>query len=243
MLKTQCLIVDDEPLGRDLIISYIEKIGDMEVMGQCSNALDAFAFLQKKSADLVFLDIQMPKMTGLELIRCLHNKPRIIIITAFREFAADGFDLDVLDYLVKPVSFDRFLKAVSKYNHYSSLQKNEQTVTDANAFEQAYMYVKVNKDMIKVYLKDIIYIESIKDYLKIILENKSLITYQRISYMEEKLPEEKFIRVHKSYIVSLDRISSYRNDTIYLGNHHLPIGRIYKQNFLKQLMEMGYGKK
>lgn len=238
-MKTQCLIVDDEPLARDLLRSYIEKVEELEISDQCGNALEAFAFLQKKTVDLLFLDIQMPKMNGLELIKSLHQRPKIIITTAFREYAVDGFELDVLDYLVKPVSFDRFLKSVAKYNHYSSLQKGTEPTTDSDTFENAYMYVKVNKDMIKVFLKDIIYIESIRDYLKIILENGSLITYQRISYMEENLPEERFLRVHKSYIAALDKIVSYRNDTIYIGNFTLPIGRIYKQNFLRRLSGLG----
>ena len=238
-MKTQCLIVDDEPLGRELLASYIEKVHELEVADQCANALEAFAFLQKKHADLIFLDIQMPKMSGLELIKSLHHKPKIIITTAFREYAVDGFELDVLDYLVKPVSFDRFLKSIAKYNHYSALQKNAEPTVDPNAFENAYMYVKVNKDMLKIFLKDIVYIESIKDYLKIVTENQSHITYQRISYMEEKLPEEKFLRVHKSYIVSLDKITSFRNDNIYLSNFNLPIGRIYKQNFLHRLAVSG----
>jgi DNA-binding LytR/AlgR family response regulator len=235
-LKTQCLIVDDEPLARDLLACYIEKVNELEVADQCSNALEAFAFLQKKTIDLLFLDIQMPKMNGLELIKSLHQKPKIIITTAFREYAVDGFELDVLDYLVKPVSFDRFLKSIAKYNHYSSFQKGSESAADIDTFESAYMYVKVNKDMIKVFLKDIVYIESIKDYLKIVLENGSHITYQRISYMEENLPEERFLRVHKSYIAALDKISSYRNDTIYIGSFNIPIGRIYKQNFLRRLV-------
>ena len=236
-MKIQCLIVDDEPLARELLVSYLERVDCVELVGQCKNALEAFAFLQNKPVDLMFLDIQMPKMNGLELIRSLHNKPRIIITTAFREYAVEGFDLDVLDYLVKPVSFDRFLKAIAKYSHYDGMQKSPENNKDD--FENAYMFVKVNKDMTRVLLKDIIYIESFRDYLKIILKDRSLITYQRISYMEEKLPEGKFMRIHKSYIVALHKVISYRNDTIYLDKFNLPIGRTYRQNFLKQLAEVG----
>lgn len=240
-MKIECLIVDDEPLARELLVSYLERVDGLELVGQCKNALEAFAFLQNRSVDLLFLDIQMPKMNGLELIRSLHSKPRIIISTAFREYAVEGFDLDVLDYLVKPVSFDRFLKAIAKYSHYESKAKSPEGSKDD--FENAYIFVKVNKDMTRVMLKDIIYIESIRDYLKIVLQDKSLLTYQRISYMEEKLPEGKFMRVHKSYIVALHKIVSYRNDTIYLEKFNLPIGRMYRQNFVKQLLEVAPGTK
>lgn len=236
-MKIQCLIVDDEPLARELLVSYLERVDCLELVGQCKNALEAFAFLQNRSVDLMFLDIQMPKMNGLELIKSLHNRPRIIISTAFREYAVEGFDLDVLDYLVKPVSFDRFLKAVAKYTHYEAKAKSPENSKDD--FEEAYMFVKVNKDMIRVMLKDICYIESIRDYLKIVLKDRHFITYQRISYMEEKLPEGKFMRIHKSYIVALEKIVSYRNDTIYLEKFDLPIGRSFRQNFLKQLAAVG----
>jgi DNA-binding LytR/AlgR family response regulator len=232
-MKIKCLLVDDEPPAVDLIASYIERVGDLEVVGRCSNAIEAFGILQKTKVDLLLLDIQMPKMTGLDLIRALHDRPRIIVITAYREFAADGFDLDVLDYLVKPVSFERFLKAIAKFNQYNFLRQSETTEPVTEAFDKAYMYFKENKQAKKVFLKDILYIESIKDYVKIVTTDKPVITYQRLSYMEEKLPENKFLRIHKSYIIALDRITGYNNDLINLDGHELPLGRSYKQSFLK----------
>lgn len=232
-MKIKCLLVDDEPPALDLMTAYIERVGDLEIAGRCSNAIEAFGFLQKQKVDLLLLDIQMPKMTGLDLIRSLHDRPRIIIITAYREFAADGFDLDVLDYIVKPVSFDRFLKAIAKYNQYNMFRQAEVQEKAEDAFEKAYMYFKVNKQVKKVYLKDIVYIESVKDYVKIVTTDKPLITYQRLSYMEEKLPENKFLRIHKSYIIAIDRIAGYNNDLIHIDGHELPLGRSYKQGFLK----------
>jgi DNA-binding LytR/AlgR family response regulator len=232
-MKIKCLLVDDEPPAVDLIASYIERVDDLEIVGRCNNAIEAFGLLQKTKVDLLLLDIQMPKMTGLDLIRSLHDRPRIIVMTAYREFAADGFDLDVLDYLVKPVSFERFLKAIAKYNQYSLLRQTETTEQTADAFDKAYMYFKVNKQVKKIFLKDIVYIESIKDYVKIITTDKPIITYQRLSYMEEKLPENKFLRIHKSYIIAIDRITSYNNDLIQIGSYELPLGRSYKQSFLK----------
>lgn len=232
-MKIKCLLVDDEPPAVDLITAYIERVGDLEIAGRCNNAIEAFGFLQKTRVDLLLLDIQMPKMTGLDLIRSLHDRPKIIVITAYREFAADGFDLDVLDYIVKPVSFDRFLKAIAKYNQYTLLRQTEAQEQAPDAFEKAYMYFKVNKQVKKVFLKDIIYIESIKDYVKIVTTDKPVITYQRLSYMEEKLPENKFLRIHKSYIIAIDRISGYNNDLINIEGYELPLGRSYKQGFLK----------
>lgn len=232
-MKIKCLLVDDEPPAVDLIASYIERVDDLEIVGRCNNAIEAFGLLQKTKVDLLLLDIQMPKMTGLDLIRSLHDRPRIIVMTAYREFAADGFDLDVLDYLVKPVSFERFLKAIAKYNQYSLLRQTETTEQTPDAFDKAYMYFKVNKQVKKIFLKDIVYIESIKDYVKIITTDKPIITYQRLSYMEEKLPENKFLRIHKSYIIAIDRITSYNNDLIHVDSYELPLGRSYKQSFLK----------
>jgi DNA-binding LytR/AlgR family response regulator len=225
--------VDDEPPAVDLMTTYMERVDDLEIVGRCSNAIEAFGFLQKTKVDLLFLDIQMPKMTGLDLIRSLHDRPRIIVITAYREFAADGFDLDVLDYIVKPVSFERFLKAIAKYNQYTQIRQIEAPEQAPDAFEKAYMYFKVNKQVKKVFLKDIIYIESIKDYVKIVTTDKPVVTYQRLSYMEEKLPENKFLRIHKSYIIAIDRISGYNNDLINIEGYELPLGRSYKQGFLK----------
>ena len=174
-------------------------------------------------------------MSGLDLIRSLQERPRIIITTAYREYAADGFELDVLDYLVKPVSFERFLKSIAKYNQYSLLRKTTEQEENDNTFEHAYMYFKVNKDLVKVFLRDIIYIESIKDYIKIVTEKKQFLTYQRIGYMEEKLPENKFLRIHKSYIISFDKIKSYNHESVTVDNYALPIGRLFKQNVLNKI--------
>jgi DNA-binding LytR/AlgR family response regulator len=234
-MKIKCLLVDDEPPAIDLIASYIDRVDDLEIVGRCNNAIEAFGLLQKTKVDLLLLDIQMPKMTGLDLIRSLHDRPKIIVMTAYREFAADGFDLDVLDYIVKPVSFERFLKAIAKYNQYTLHRQSETAEQAPDAFDKAYMYFKVNKQVKKIFLKDIVYIESIKDYVKIITTDKPVITYQRLSYMEEKLPENKFLRIHKSYIIAIDRIKSYNNDLISIDSYELPLGRSYKQSFLKSV--------
>jgi DNA-binding LytR/AlgR family response regulator len=234
-MKVKCLIIDDEPPARELLAAYIQRIEDYEIKGICSNALEAFSFLQKNHVDILFLDIQMPRMSGLELIRSLPEKPAVVFTTAYREYGADGFELDVLDYLVKPFTFDRFLKAIAKFNQQVQFKKNFDQATGHNAFDKAYMYFKVNRDLVKIYLKDIVYIESIRDYVKIITDNRSIITYQRISFMEEKLPEHKFLRIHKSYIVALDKITGFSNDCVSAGTFSLPVGRSYKPKFMQYI--------
>lgn len=237
-MKIQCLVADDEQPARELLGSYIEKMDDLELKGSCKNALETFSFLQKNKIDILFLDIQMPRMTGLELIRSLHERPSIIITTAYREYAVEGFELDVLDYLVKPISFDRFLKSLAKFNQFNYMRQTADPVQSEDAFGKAYLYFKVNKDLVKIFLRDILFIESNKDYVKIVTSQQSILTYQRIGYLEEKLPESRFLRIHKSYIVALDKIKSCTADSVSINNQHIPVGRNYRQNFQKHLMKV-----
>ena len=222
----KCLVVDDEPLAAGLIKSYIDTVEELELVAVCHNALEAFALLRKHTIDLLFLDIQMPQLTGLEFIRALSNPPAIIITTAYREYAVEGFELDVADYLVKPVTFERFLKATGKVlNRQQPLAATETPAVP----EDPYVYYKVERQMVKVYLKDIRWIESLKDYIKIVLEgNKSLITYQRISYAEEKLPEALFLRIHRSFIIARHKVAGFDANAVFIGSHKLPIGKSYK---------------
>lgn len=227
-MKTRCLIVDDEPPARDLLKSYLSKLDDFEMINEFGNGIDAFSFLQRHHIELLFLDIQMPNMSGIELIKTLHRAPRIVLVSAFREYAIEGFELDVLDYLVKPVTFERFMKTISKYHQYS----RPVTPSSANVLEKAYIFVKVDKEQIKIFLKDIIYIESIKDYLKIVTLSKTFITLSGLTHMMERLPEDHFIRIHKSYIISIAHVASYRNECVRIHDKNLPVGRVFKQGFL-----------
>lgn len=229
----KCLIVDDEPPARELLASYISRLDDMEIVQQCGNALEAFSCLQKNAIDLMFLDIQMPRMTGLELIKSLHDPPKIVLTTAFKEYASEGFDLDVLDYLVKPISFERFMRSVAKYHQYAGKVLIQEP--DEGTYDQAYLFIKVNKDQVKIRFKDIRFVESLKDYIRITTHTGSYVTYKRLSYMEEILPENHFVRIHKSYIISLSELESFGNDHVNLGDRELPVGRIYKQLFLDSL--------
>jgi DNA-binding LytR/AlgR family response regulator len=233
--KIKCMAVDDEPPALQLLTSYIEKINSLQLVFHSSNALEAFNFIQHHEVDILFIDIQMPGLNGLEFIKALFHRPAVIMTTAYREHAAEGFDLDVLDYLVKPFRFERFLKAVCKYTHTASTLNALEAGANIKQEEDVYMYFNVNKELLKVFLKDILYIESIKDYIKIVTSQKTLVTYQRISYMEEKLPEEDFIRTHKSFIVNLRKITSFKSDRLKVGMESIPIGRFYKRNLVDKL--------
>lgn len=226
-MKT-CLLVDDEFLALEIIESYLQQLGGFTVI-KCTSAMEAFTILQEKTIDIVFLDIHMPRLTGLDLLKTLKNKPKVIITSAHREYALESFDLDVVDYLLKPVSFERFLQALAKV---SFIQQPFLAVNSASQQDDTFIYLKEEKKMMKIFIRDIVYIESIKDYVKVKLNDKQIVTYQRIGYMQEKLPEDKFVRIHKSFIVALDKIDSYDNDGVTIGGHMIPIGRSYKNQVI-----------
>lgn len=229
----KCLIIDDELPARALIQAHLEPIVDFTVVGSLNNAVEGAEFLKNQEVDLLFLDIQMPKMTGLEFIKSLEKRPKIVLTTAYREYAAEGFDLDVFDYLVKPISEERFLITISKYLHFQEITQNP--APKQSTFENAYIFLKVGKEQKKVYLNDILYIEGLKDYIKVYTSEGMFVVYERLGYMEAKLPESRFTRIHKSYIVSHDKVLTYSNDAVKLEKMEIPIGRIYKQNFMSKL--------
>jgi len=230
----RCVIVDDEPLAIEVIESHLQRLDDFEVIATCSNAIRAFEVLQKNTADLLFLDIQMPKLTGIEFLKTIKNPPKVILTTAYRDYALEGYDLDVVDYLLKPISFERFLKAIGKVYQKkdgSSLSNIENSVHDGPPF----IFLKANKKKVKILLRDIHYIESLKDYVRVKTSDKEIISYQKISYLEEILPDEKFLRVHRSFIISKEKIEAFSSSTIQLPGKDIPIGRIYKSKVLDVL--------
>jgi len=229
----KCIIVDDEQPARELIAFHLSGLEDVLLIGMFANATDAFSFLQKNEVDLMFLDIQMPKLSGLELIKSLRRCPKIILTTAFREYAVEAFELDVLDYLVKPITQERFIKALSKFTYYTASMNGKES--NAGDFEEAYIFLKVNRDQVKVFLKDILYIEGLKDYIKVHTLEKVMVVYERLGYMEEKLPEHKFTRIHKSFIVAVDKITHYNSEQVSIDDKPLPIGRLYKKIFFTKL--------
>jgi DNA-binding LytR/AlgR family response regulator len=230
----KCLVVDDEPLARTLIESYIRQTDTLTLLKSCSSALEAFEILKQTTVDLIFLDIHMPKVSGIELLKSLKDKPKVILTTAYREYAMEAYDLDVVDYLLKPVTFDRFLRGVGKLYHSNQSSASEES-TPIKSYDESYIYFKEEREMVKVFLKDILYIESLRDYVRIKTTTKQIITYQKISFLEQKLPESKFARIHRSFIVAIDFVTSFTFNSVKLAEIEIPIGRNYKQQTLKVL--------
>lgn len=236
-MKIRCLLIDDEPPALKILARYINDIAALEIVAQCNNALEAIEVLRQKKVDVIFLDIKMPRIIGTEFFRNLAHPPKVIFVTAYREYAVDGFELDAVDYLVKPVSFERFLKAVTKLNR---ILGSEMTTTSIEPVPSAgaFVYVKMDKGMNKIFVNEIKYIESCKDFVKIFLnDGKKLLVKQSISSIENLLSEHKFLRVHRSYIISLDKVSGYNGLSIKLKDSEIPIGRLYKQAVMGRLNE------
>jgi len=229
-LMLRCIAIDDEPLALELLVDNISKVPFLELVAECSNALEALKVLQEKKVDLIFLDIQMPGLTGLQFIQSMTVKPMIILITAYEKYALQGFDLNVTDYLVKPVSLDRFINACNKAKELFDLKKQPKVSNDAG-----YFFVNVDCSLVKVITADIVYIEGLKDYIKIVTTGRAIVTKYVLSTLEEVLPSDEFLRIHKSYIVAINKIESYNADSIQVAKHELPIGRLFKHIVSKVL--------
>lgn len=234
-MKTRCIVVDDEPLARDLIAGYLDKIDNIELIAQCGNAMEAFQLLKQKTVDLIFLDVNMPQISGVDFIRSLSNPPKVIIISAHKEYALEGFELDVVDYLLKPVSFSRLLKAVDKYFMLSE-KSNAIHGSERAGQEDEFIYLKENKKVVKVVLNEIQYIEAMGEYCQVYVEDRRIIPKLSIKNFEEMLSEKDFIRIHKSIMVPLKKVSAFSASTIEINKKkELPIGRSYKKSVLHAL--------
>ena len=232
-MSIKCLIVDDEPLAGEVIESYIERVDSLELVATCTNALQAFDILKKEKVELIFLDIQMPKLTGIEFLKAINPCPKIIFTTAYREYAVESYELNVVDYLLKPIAFDRFLMAVNKV--FNGKEEHDETTIDVKD-EEPYLFLKADRKMVKVFLKEILYIESLKDYVRIkTKDGKEVISLQKISYLEQKLPEDCFIRIHRSYIIPVQKVEAFSATQIEIQGKEIPIGRNYKSEVLKVL--------
>jgi len=232
----KCLLVDDEPPAREILRRYIDDIATMELAAECSNALQAFTVLQKETIDLMFLDIRMPRMNGNDFLKSIKHPPKVIFTTAYPDYALEGYELDVVDYLLKPVPFDRFLKAVNKA--FPTGTAPDEKIVLPEKKKQAFVYFRIDRKMKKVILDDIMYIESMKDYIKLFTPEGTLITKQSISSVEEMLPVKEFARVHRSYIVSLNNIKSFTAEVIEIGNTNIPIGKLYRSDTMKILQQV-----
>ncbi len=221
----KCLLVDDEPPAIKVLEKYIENVEQLEVAGTCTNAFQAMDFLQKHTTDLIFLDINMPKLSGIGFIKTLQHPPKVIFTTAYKEHAADAFELDAVDYLLKPISFERFLRAVNKVIHNNKPVLAAPKSSESN---QRFLYFRADRKMVKIFLEEIVYVESLKDYVKIHRqEGKPLVVKQSISTLEEILPQNLFVRIHRSFIVAINKITAFTNHDVEIGSTEIPIGRLY----------------
>ncbi len=230
-MKTKFIIVDDEPLARKLIAAHASKIEKLELVSECGNAIEAANLLRTKSIDLIFLDIQMPEMDGFQFVRTIKNPPAIILTTAFRNYAPEAFDHEVIDYLLKPISFERFLKSVNKF---FDGQVGDNIVTGKHQ-EQRFVHIKADRKIHKISEDEILYIESLDNYVKVHLKDQILITRENISTFEEKLPNPPFVRIHRSYIVNVKGVNTISGEGIEINKKELPFGRAFKKSALNQL--------
>jgi two-component system LytT family response regulator len=234
----KCIAVDDEPLALALLQDNIRRVPTLELVASCSTAMEALVVLNRQEVDLIFLDIQMPGLTGLQLLQSLSIRPMVILITAYEKYALEGFNLDVIDYLVKPVPFERFLKACNKAIDYNRLKKN--IPSELHQWPE-YFFVNAEYGLVKIVFSEIRMIEGLKDYLKIHLgDSKPQVIRMSLKSIEEKLPPGKFFRIHKSYIISLSHVTAIRRNSVFLGELELPLSDLYKDDLMR---EIGQGSK
>ena len=222
----RCLSVDDEPLAREILGQYVSQSDELQLVGACKNANEVVELLQKESVDVLFLDIQMPGISGMALMKSLENPPLVVFTTAYDQYAVEGYEVSAVDYLLKPISPDRFKKAVEKVRE--MIQYKKSSSRDLN-----YMFIRADYQDIKVMFDDILYVEGLKDYVKVVTKEKRIITLTNIKGMLEKLPQDRFIRVHKSYIVAKDKVQIVKGTILTIDDKEIPIGLTFKDNFMK----------
>lgn len=241
MKKINCLIVDDEELARNLVENYIIRLPHLNIVGKCANPFEAMQALQENQVDLMFLDIQMPDLTGVEFLRTLPQKPLVIFTTAYNEYALEGFELDVVDYLLKPFRFERFLQAINKAGKLLKTTQNEHPPHSPTPIKQTgekqkdYILVKSEFKVFRIFYKDILYIESMKEYVAYHTPDGRTLSLGSLKKLEQELPPELFIRIHKSYIANIDYIAALEGNMVHLGKKKLPIGTSYKEEVMKRV--------
>lgn len=233
-MKIKCVLIDDEPLAIKVLENYFANFTDFEVIATFTNSLEALDFINSTPVDAVFLDINMPMMTGFELISLIENKTKVIITTAFREFAAESYDLDVLDYLVKPIPLPRFIKCINKITTEYNLKNNikvEITKGDSHIF------IKVDKKMMKINIDEILFVEGMKEYIKVVTPDKTYITHKSLTSLSEELPADRFLRIHKSYVIALNKVKSIEGNRVQIQSYNIPIGRNYSKEVKNKILE------
>lgn len=236
-MKIRCLAVDDEPLALELLEDNISKLPFLQLVATCSSAVDAMKYVQNQEVDLIFLDIQMPGITGLQFIKSMTNPPMIILVTAYEKHALEAFGLNVVDYLVKPSSFERFVKACNKA--WDLFQLKSKQNLPVSEIESDYFFINVDYSLVKILYSDITFMEGLKDYIKIHLSNSSkfIVTRMPMKSMEAQLPHKKFIRIHKSYIISIAAINMIKKNSVFIGSIELPISENYKENLMQIIVK------
>lgn len=229
-MKIKCIIIDDEPLAISVIEDHLKNFDNIEIVKSFNDPLKAFTILQQEKIDVLFLDINMPQMTGFEFMQNLNHKPLVVITTAYREYAVKSFELNILDYLVKPIPFNRFLKTVNKI--YQQLYLTNAT-GDVAISQEPHIFLKVNKKLVKVVFNDILFIESLKDYIKVVTNLGDYVVHKSLTAISEELPQSNFIRIHRSFTISINKINALEGNTIEIEGRKIPIGR----NYLKQTKE------
>ncbi|MBN2281645.1 MAG: response regulator transcription factor [Candidatus Marinimicrobia bacterium] len=242
-MSHKVLIIDDENLAMDVIESHLAKFSDFEVAGRCTNALQAMELLRREPVNLIFLDIQMPEISGLDFLKNIATDAEVIITTAFREFAVEGFEFNVLDYLLKPISLDRFMKAIDKFYRKRTDSSNHTMMPDSEKSQPQpqSIYIRSDRTFQKINVQDIIYIESIKDYVKIFTSSGMKVTKQSISKFEEDLSAAHFLRIHRSYLVNLERITGFTHASVWIDKKEVTIGKTYQERvvaFLNNRMRL-----
>lgn len=230
----KCVIIDDEPLARQGMVLNCEKISSLELTKQFSNALEANEYLQNNNVDLMFLDIQMPEMTGLDFLKMLKDAPMVILTTAYPEYALESYELDVIDYLVKPIQFDKFVRAVNKAQELFLLKQNQ--AGKPISIQDDFIFIKSERIFVKVFFSEIRYIEGLKDYVIIHTETEKHLTAMNVKTILKQLPEEIFVRVNKSFIINVNHIKTIDSDFITVEDKDIPIGRIYKEHFMENFV-------
>jgi DNA-binding LytR/AlgR family response regulator len=231
-MKLRCLIVDDEPPSLKILRTYLESTDNLLLAGICHNALEAMQFLKQHPVDLVFLDINMPRLLGTELIRTLRHPPKVIFTTAHKDYAHEGFDLDAVDYLLKPYSFERFLRAVNKLTETAPVTPEK--ADEQNAAAEPFLYFRVDRKMVRVQLDEIVYVESLRDYSKVVLlEKKPLVMKRSISSIGEMLPPHLFLRIHRSFIISIQKVTAFTQNDVEINGQEIPIGKLYRHQLAR----------
>ncbi|MET0946663.1 MAG: LytTR family DNA-binding domain-containing protein [Flavobacterium sp.] len=233
-MKIKCVLVDDEPLAIKVLQNYFNNFTDFEVIATFNNSLEALDFINSTTVDAVFLDINMPMMTGFELISLIENKTKVIITTAFREFAAESYDLDVLDYLVKPIPLPRFIKCINKITTEFNLKNNIKVETTKG---DSHIFIKVDKKMMKINIEEILFVEGMKEYIKIVTPDKTYITHKSLTSLSEELPADRFLRIHKSYVIALNKVKSIEGNRVQIQSYTIPIGRNYSKDVKTKILE------